>query len=214
MGNCISASEKSKNNKILPNDLTSTDIDRDHGAHQGERVLTGKQIRTVQSKPTGQQKTNQPLDDVSGHLSREQFSDDARDTTRQRRVSNDVRHSECRHQEEESKERRSETIQIRDPILKKQSQLVELIDSKNGLLVKMVSAGCLSYEQKKTLEASQTERATNEGILAIVEKAGHSHGGSCDCRSKFIDCLIQTNQRHAAWLLAPEKLRDVRPLCE
>jgi hypothetical protein len=189
MGNCAAATGNSASLvEQLRSDLTFTDLD--HGLLdnlRNERILSRKQIRTIQSRPTKQKKIDQLLNYVRGRSEEQLLA---------------------------ALDGPGEVYKIKKSIDQHWTKLIDLIDSRNGLLDEMLSAGCINNQQVRTLCKHQTQAATNEGLLAYVtEKKDCESYKDYYYYSKLIESLIKTNQRHAAWLLAPDKLRDVRPLC-
>jgi len=83
------------------------------------------------------------------------------------------------------------------------SKLVQLIDSKNGLVTELYAADCITWRQKEYIESAPRESESNIRLLDIVRR------GSETDFDKFIECLNKTAQRHIVELLSGTVARIV-----
>jgi hypothetical protein len=80
------------------------------------------------------------------------------------------------------------------------------MDSVNGLLDEMLSAGCIDFQQHEKLEAGDTRIKTNQFLMNVVVRRSVS-----DFR-KFIQCLVKTKQHQVVSLLCSDVAANDRPL--
>ena len=76
------------------------------------------------------------------------------------------------------------------------SKLVDLIDSRNGLLDEMLAVDCINSRQKHYIETGATDEIMYARLHNIVLQ------GSLATYNAFIHCLKQTKQHHVVSLLA------------
>jgi Caspase recruitment domain len=80
-------------------------------------------------------------------------------------------------------------------LLRNMNILVEDIKHRDGLLTKMLAAGCINQRQKELIETGATQAQKNRRMFDILRRASITEFDS------FIECLIATNQQHLASLL-------------
>lgn len=93
-----------------------------------------------------------------------------------------------------------------DVLFDKWPRLIELVDSKYGLLDELLSAGCITRRHKEWIEAAETNTQKNERLLYILQRR------SVGDYEAFIRCLVKTKQHHVASLLATEADENIHPL--
>jgi len=70
---------------------------------------------------------------------------------------------------------------------KNSAKLIELIDSRNGLLDKMLSVSSINKQQKRSVEQHTTDENQVKTLHGIVSR------GSLTTYKTFIRCLLETN---------------------
>jgi len=156
-------------------------------------VLNTQQVSLIQEKDSCSGKTRQLLEEIT----RESMSDETKETlfnaldqTQQKHVSNWIRGKGERVDEYGdlwplwySTEWRSMTAN--------RSNLVTLIDPRNGLLDAMLSTDCVNVQQKHTVERGTTDKNQNEILYEIVlwgSLATYNAFASCRPNIKLCPC--------------------------
>lgn len=85
--------------------------------------------------------------------------------------------------------------------------LVDLLDTRSGLLDDLFSHGAISREQLQLVESEKTDKTCNERLLVFLQR--RSLG---DFR-QLVKSLIYTNQISVAGLLAPDEVGPAAALC-
>jgi hypothetical protein len=169
-------------------------------------VLNNDQIELIRSKPTMSSRVDQLLDFVtclSGYQQKQFLV--ALFKSQQAHVNNFIVCNGCRPSADEQNWPLRATSDFNVLILKA-TELIELLDSVNGLLDEMVAAGCISVLHKQRIEAQTTSFGKNEVLLHIIKRRSVSHFNA------FIGCLQKTKQYHVASILKPNAADNNKPL--
>ena len=76
--------------------------------------------------------------------------------------------------------------------------LAKLMDTNQGLLSEMLSAGCITWRQKEYIETAVAVTDRNERVLDILLR-----GSDLDF-NKLLSCLIRSGQAHIANILSQD----------
>jgi hypothetical protein len=87
-------------------------------------------------------------------------------------------------------------------------KLVDLVDTRNGLLDEMLAAECINNSQIHSIEKGETAEIKNERLYLIV------FWGGLTTYNAFIRCLLLTKQHQVVFLLEPSQVGDVCPLSD
>jgi Caspase recruitment domain len=175
-------------------------------------VITHRQLTLIQRKRTEMMDARQFIEEITAEpLSSENFLKllKALDSTNQKHVSNyllgrGVYRGEFQCDWPLCFQYRSK-ITLLD---KRRFELIGLIDSRNGLLNKMMAEDGISLAQKEAVSALQTDLKRNGLLLDILRR------GSRATYEKFIQCLDKTKQRSVLAILEPDCFPDFRLLSE
>jgi DNA-binding beta-propeller fold protein YncE len=169
-------------------------------------VLNDYQIEQIQSKPTMSARVDQLLDFVTS-LSRQQQKQFlvALIETQQTHVKKFI---DARGRRPSADEQNWPLHDTDDHhrIRVKASELIELIDSVNGLLDEMVASGCITVHHKQMIEARNTSFGKNETLLTIIRRRSVSDF------NKFVTSLLKTKQYHVASILKSNADDNNKPL--
>ena len=173
-------------------------------------VLTSKQVSIIQEKDSDRSQVRQLLEEIT----RQTISDEkkeafmrALDQTKQKHVSNFIR----------GNRKRSAEYGDDWPLLccteftkleANRSKIIDLIDTRNGLLDYMLSADCISTRRIHLIEEGSTDEVQSERLLHTVLK------GSLATYNALIRGLIKTKQHHVVYVFEPSLAEDIRPLSD
>ena len=177
-----------------------------------ERVLTSKQVSLFQFQATCIEvmQIGPLLREITRDWTQSISEDEkakflnALDRTQQKHASNWIR-GKGEHAAEYGDDWPLYLCTEKDRINAKKWELIELIDSRKGLLDEMFSREALNLRQKHT-ESRATEEQINENLISVIIR------GSLATYKAFIQCPLQTKQHQVASLLEPGLVGDIRPL--
>jgi len=133
------------------------------------QILTSEQREVTNSKQTISTRVGQLLDNVIS-LSNEQLEQfvKALELTNQKHVVNYIQSNGVRvNTNEDWPVYYTQLIEVSDKIY---STLVEVIDSRNGLLDELASTGCLNNQHKEFIEACHTNSEKNRSLIDILRR--------------------------------------------
>lgn len=94
-----------------------------------------------------------------------------------------------------------------DNINKNWAELIELLDSKNGLLDALLSVGCLKMQQKRNIETCKTDANANE--LLLITFATQKR-----CRLRPVYRMSEENEKLSGRLGVGAGHREENPIAE
>lgn len=164
---------------------------------RSSHIITYQQIELIQCKVPVCCQVAQLLDDVIAMPpeTREGFLT-ALEKTGQKHVSNYIRANGTRTTEYADDWPLFVTERMKE-IDSNRSQLVDLVDCRNGLLDDMMQSRCISIQHRDTIDARKHEGTSQQNriLLKIICRK------SLNDYKQFIKCLDGTNQKKAAYLL-------------
>jgi hypothetical protein len=172
-------------------------------------VLSVEQVEVIRSRPTETSEISLLLDyavSLSGAGRKECL--DALNETRQTHVANYLR----------ARGSREATHGDDWPVLHDKSweavgqnwhRLIELVDTRCGLLDELLSVGCINDRHRESVMAEKTNSAKNDCLLSIMRRRSIS-----DFKN-FIQCLLKTKQHRVASLLSsPGSTAASKVICD
>ena len=88
------------------------------------------------------------------------------------------------------------------------SRIIDLIDTRNGLLDEMLSADCINMRQIHHIEEGATDEIQSQRLFNIV------NWGSLETYNALIQCLKRTKQHQVVSLMEPSLTGGMRPLSD
>jgi Caspase recruitment domain len=179
-------------------------IDIDNGlldAMVSTGVLTHRQVTFIRDQRTMYDRIDKTLGElISLCITRRhmQMFLAALDRTRHRHVSNFLRGNGNRTADHADEWPLIYCSNIIRKIDMHRSKLIELIDSRCGLLDELLSAGRISIQHKQRIESCVTDAERNELLFMILRRS------SLSFYNTLIQCLVQTKQHVVVSLLAPD----------
>jgi len=201
-------SRLTKNNNEMCENLQNI-IDVDHGLLdelRSSKILTSAQTERIKYRKLYSRKVNQLINDVM-NLSVQQQEQFLRtlEKTNQKHVVNYIGSNGVRS-DEYGDDWPASFTEMWDAFERNRKTLVEVIDTRLGLLEKLISVGCISKRQKETVEVGQTNAIKNESIITIMGRK------SVADYEQFIQCLVETKQHRVASLIAPGIVDNILPI--